>query len=174
MCLFSCTLLGQQGTQKILDYFLQSVDLYYIKLNVLKESKIMVIIMGLSADCFLCTTLTTACQLQVKISKCSECESILLCRCLGYVGIFLVIVLWHINCFMHCSFFVLCRHVQSYCKCPAGHLTEDLICLILRSTSAEDLCLYTDCDGRTRAGRARIFSTFPSQTEAAQEPIWPV
>lgn len=72
---------------------------------------------------------------------------------------------------MHCSFFALRRHVQSYCKCPAGHLTEHLICLILRSMFAEDLYLYPDCDGRAGARSAWIFSTFPSQTEAVEEPI---
>lgn len=79
-------------------------------LYVSKESKIMVIIMVLwSGGGFLCLTLPTVCHLQVKYGMCSE--SVLLCRCLAYIGIFLLIVLWHINCFMHCSFLALHRRV---------------------------------------------------------------
>lgn len=47
-------------------------------------------------------------------------------------------------------------------------------CFIFRSLFAEDLYLYSDCDGSTRADRAQIFSIFLSQTEAVEEPIWPV
>lgn len=48
---------------------------------------------GIGGDGFLCLTLPTACQLQVKNNKFSKRKSILFCRCFGYIGIFLLIVL---------------------------------------------------------------------------------
>lgn len=49
--------------------------------------------LGAWGGVFLCLTLPTACQLQVKNSKCLEHEFMLFCRCLGYVGIFSLVVL---------------------------------------------------------------------------------
>ena len=169
---FLVLFLGRKAHRKFCTIFYNLQISTCMLLNFLKESKILVIIMGLGGDGFLCLSLPTVCQLQVKNSKCLESESILLCRCLGYVGFLLLIVLWHISCLMHFSFFALRRRVQPYCKCPPGHLTQHLICLILRSSFAEDLYVYPDGDSRTRADRVQIFSAFPSQTEAIEEPIW--